>query len=575
MFKIMKYFKKYWWQILIVIIFVAIQTYVDLTLPEFMSKIVDTGIVKSDTNYIIKVGLQMLGLAFIGGIATIIVSFFASRIAAGTSRILRKKVFEKVSNFSSEEINKFSPASLITRTTNDIQHVQMTTFMILRMMVMAPIMAIGGISKVIKNSPSLTWIIAIAVVSLFIVIIILFSLAMPKFKMFQKLVDRLNLVTRENLTGLKVVRAFNNEEYQEQKFDKANTNLTKLNLFVNKVMITLQPLTMLIMNLTMVAVIWVGSHQVDIGALQIGDMMAFIQYAMQIMTSFMMLSMLFVMIPRASISANRIMEVLNTAPKITDPEDSKKPNNKLKGQVEFKNVSFAYPDADEAVLYDISFVAEKGKTTAFIGSTGSGKSTLINLIPRFYDVTDGEILVNGINVKDYKQEDLRNLIGYVPQKGVLFSGTIKSNLKYGNDKLTEKEMKEVSRVAQALDFIEEKDKKFDTHISQGGKNVSGGQKQRLSIARALAKNPDIFIFDDSFSALDFKTDKTLRTELKKYTKDATVLIVAQRISTIMNADKIIVLDEGKIVGIGTHKELINNCDVYKEIALSQLNEEEL
>jgi len=303
--------------------------------------------------------------------------------------------------------------------------------------------------------------------------------------------------------------------------------------------------------------------------------MAFIQYAMQIMTSFMMLSMLFVMIPRASISANRIMEVLNTAPKITDPEDSKKPNNKLKGQVEFKNVSFAYPDADEAVLYDISFVAEKGKTTAFIGSTGSGKSTLINLIPRFYDVTDGEILVNGINVKDYKQEDLRNLIGYVPQKGVLFSGTIKSNLKYGNDKLTEKEMKEVSRVAQALDFIEEKDKKFDTHISQGGKNVSGGQKQRLSIARALAKNPDIFIFDDSFSALDFKTDKTLRTELKKYTKDATVLIVAQRISTIMNADKIIVLDEGKIVGIGTHKELINNCDVYKEIALSQLNEEEL
>lgn len=575
MLKIMKYLKKYWWQVLLVIIFVAIQTYVDLTLPEFMSKIVDTGIVNSDTDYIIKVGLQMLGLSFIGIIATIIVSFFASRIAASTSRTLRKEVFEKVSNFSSEEINKFSPASLITRTTNDIQHVQMTIFMILRMMVMAPIMAIGGISKVLKNSPSLTWIIAIAVAVLFGVIIILFSLAMPKFKMFQKLVDRLNLVTRENLTGLKVVRAFNNEEHQEQKFDKANTDLTKLNLFVNKVMITLQPLTMLIMNLTMVAVIWVGSHEVDIGSLQIGDMMAFIQYAMQIMTSFMMLSMLFVMIPRASISTNRIIEVLNTTPKITDPEISKKPNNKLKGKVEFKNVTFAYPDADEAVLYDISFVAESGKTTAFIGSTGSGKSTLINLIPRFYDVTDGEILIGGVDVRDYKQKDLRNLIGYVPQKGVLFSGTIKSNLKYGNDKLTKEEMKEVARVAQALDFIEEKDKKFDTHISQGGKNVSGGQKQRLSIARALAKNPDIFIFDDSFSALDFKTDKILRRELKKYTKDATVLIVAQRISTIMNADKIVVLEEGKVVGIGTHKELINNCEIYKEIALSQLREEEL
>ncbi|MBE6153090.1 MAG: ABC transporter ATP-binding protein [Firmicutes bacterium] len=575
MLKIMKYLKKYWWQILLVVIFVAVQTYVDLTLPEFMSKIVDEGIVNSNTNRIIQIGIQMLGLALIGGIATIIVSFFSSRIAAATSRNIRKDVFEKVTNFSSAETNKFSKASLITRTTNDVQHIQMTTFMILRMMVMAPIMAIGGISKVLKNSPSLTWIIAIAVVVLFIIIIVLFSLAMPKFKIFQKLIDKLNLVTRENLTGLKVIRAFNNEEHQEEKFDKANTDLTKLNLFVNKVMILMQPLTMLVMNLTMVAVIWIGSHQVDIGSLQIGDMMAFIQYAMQIMTSFMMLSMLFVMIPRTSISANRIMEVLNTNPIITDPESSKKSNNKLKGQVEFKNVSFTYPDADEAVLCDISFIAEKGKTTAFIGSTGSGKSTLINLIPRFYDVTSGSILVGGIDVRDYLQKDLRDLIGYVPQKGVLFSGTIKSNLKYGNDKLSNEEMRKVSQVAQALDFIEEKDKKFDTHISQGGKNVSGGQKQRLSIARALAKNPEIFIFDDSFSALDFKTDKELRKELKKYTKDATVLIVAQRISTIMNADKIVVLDEGKIVGIGTHKELVKTCDVYKEIALSQLREEEL
>ena len=575
MLKMFKYLKEYWWQILLVVIFVVIQTYTDLTLPEYMSKIVDTGIVNSDTDYIIKVGFQMLGLALFGAVATIIVGYFSSRVASGTSKRLRKEVFEKVTNFSSEEIDKFSPASLITRTTNDIQHVQMAIFMFLRMLLMAPIIGIGGVTKVIKNSPSLTWVIAVAVGLLFIVIVILFSLVMPKFKMFQKLVDRLNLVTRENLTGLRVIRAFNNEEYQEQKFDKANKDLTKLSLFVNKVMILLQPSTMLIMNITTIAVIWFGSHFVDAGTLQIGSLMAFIQYAMQIMTSFMMLSMLFVIVPRASISANRIIEVLETEPKIKNPVEGKVANKNLIGQVEFKNVSFAYTDADEAVLTDISFIAESGKTTAFIGSTGSGKSTLINLIPRFYDVTDGEILVSGVNVKDYTQHELRKNIGYVPQKGVLFSGTIKSNLKYGNSKLTDEEMKEVARVAQALEFIESKDKKFDSHISQGGKNVSGGQKQRLSIARALAKKPDIFIFDDSFSALDFKTDKVLRSELKKHTKKATVLIVAQRISTIMNADKIVVLDEGKIVGMGTHKELVKTCDVYREIALSQLSEEEL
>ena len=575
MLKLLKYLKDYWWQILLVIIFVIIQTYTDLTIPEFMSKIVDTGIVNSDTDYIIKVGFQMLGLALFGAVATIIVGYFSSKVASGLSRKLRKEVFEKVTNFSSEEIDKFSSASLITRTTNDIQHVQMAIFMIFRMLLMAPIIGIGGVTKVIKNSPSLTWVIAVAVALLFIVIVILFSLAMPKFKMFQKLVDRLNLVTRENLTGLRVIRAFNNEEYQEQKFDNANKDLTKLNLFVNKVMILLQPTTMLIMNIATIAVIWFGSQFVDSGTLQIGDMMAFIQYTMQIMSSFMMLSMLFIIIPRASISANRVIEVLETEPKIKNPIYGKSADKKLLGQVEFKNVSFSYPDADEAILTDISFIAESGKTTAFIGSTGSGKSTLINLIPRFYDVTSGEILVSGVNVKDYTQHELRKNIGYVPQKGVLFSGTIKSNLKYGNEKLSNKEMEEVSRVAQALEFIEAKDKKFDSHISQGGKNVSGGQKQRLSIARALAKNPDIFIFDDSFSALDFKTDKILRKELKKYTKKATTLIVAQRISTIMNADKIIVLDEGKIVGTGTQKELIKNCEIYKEIALSQLSEEEL
>ena len=575
MLKMFKYLKEYWWQILIVILFVVVETYTDLTLPEYMSKIVDTGIVNSDTDYIIKVGLQMLGLALLGACGTIIVGYFSSKVASGLARRLRNEVFEKVTNFSSEEIDKFSSSSLITRTTNDVQQVQMAIFMLLRMLLRAPIIGIGGVTKVIKNSPSLTWVIAVAVGLLFIVIAILFSLAMPKFKIFQKLVDKLNLVTRENLTGLKVIRAFNNEEHQEQKFDIANKDLTNVSLYVNKVMILLQPSTMLIMNITTIAVIWFGAQFVDAGTLQIGSLMAFIQYAMQIMTSFMMLSMLFVIIPRASISANRITEVLETVPKIKEPKVCKSANKKLLGQVEFKNVSFAYPDADEAVLTNISFVAKPGQTTAFIGSTGSGKSTLINLIPRFYDVTDGEILVSGVNVKDYSTHELRKNIGYVPQKGVLFSGTIKSNIKYGNEKLTNEEMKEVASVAQALDFIENNEEQFDTHISQGGKNVSGGQKQRLSIARALATKPQIFIFDDSFSALDFKTDKTLRKELKKHTKNATVLIVAQRISTIMNAEQIIVLDEGKIVGIGTHKKLIENCELYKEIALSQLSKEEL
>ena len=573
--KIFKYLKKYWWQMLIVAIFVTIQTYTDLTLPEFMSKIVDTGIVNSDTNYIIKVGLEMLAFAFLGVISTIIVGYFSAKISSGLGKNLREDVFKSVSKFSSEDVNKFSSSSLITRTTNDIQQVQMAVFMVFRMLLMAPLMGIGGVMKVVKNSPSLTWIIAISVGLLFVIIAILFSLAMPKFKILQKLVDRLNLVTRENLTGLRVIRAFNNEEYQEKKFNKANKDLTKVNLFVNKVMIVLQPATMLIMNITTIGVIWFGAHFVDSGALQIGDMMAFIQYAMQIMMSFMMLSMLFIIIPRASISASRIKEVLDTKPKIKDSKTPKKALKEELGKIEFNNVSFAYPDSDEAVLNDISFIAESGKTTAFIGSTGSGKSTLINLIPRFYDVVDGEILVNGIDARDYELKDLRNHIGYVPQKGVLFTGTIKSNLKYGNENITDKELKEVSKVAQALDFIMEKDNKFDTEISQGGKNVSGGQKQRLSIARALAKNPDIFIFDDSFSALDFKTDKTLRAELKKYTKNATVLIVAQRISTIMNADKIIVLDEGKKVGEGTHEHLLKTCKVYKEIASSQLSKEEL
>ncbi len=573
--KILSYLKKYWWQIILVIVFVAIQAHTDLTLPEYMSKIVDTGITNSDMDYIIKVGIEMILLTLVGVVSTIIVGFFSAKISSGLAKSLRKDVFESVSNFSSEEINKFSQSSLLTRTTNDIQQIQMAIFMVLRMLLMAPMMGIGGITKVVKNSPSLTWIIAISVAALFIILILLFSIAMPKFKILQKLIDRLNLVTRENLTGLRVIRAFNKEEYQEQKFNKASKDLTSVNLFVNRVMIILQPATMLIMNITTIAVIWFGSQYVDSGTLQIGDMMAFIQYSMQIMISFMMLSMLFVIVPRASISANRIKEVLNTKSKIKDSKNPKLPERENIGNIEFNNVSFSYPDSDEAVLNDISFIAEKGKTTAFIGSTGSGKSTLINLIPRFYDVTDGEILVNGIDVRDYKLSDLRDYIGYVPQKGILFSGTIKSNIKYGNDNLSDNEIENVAKVSQSYDFIMEKDNKYNTEISQGGKNVSGGQKQRLSIARALAKNPAIFIFDDSFSALDFKTDRVLRKELKNYTKDATVLIVAQRISTIMNADKIIVLDEGKIVGMGKHKDLLKSCKIYKEIALSQLSKEEL
>lgn len=532
---------------------------------------------KLQNSYIFKTGGQMLGIAIVSMIAAVIVSFLAARTAAILGRNLRSKVYEKVMSFSEEEMKEFSTASLITRSTNDIQQIQMMSAMLLRLVFYAPLMAMGGIFKVVNSNVSMTWIIAVAVLSIIFIIGILFSVVMPKFKLVQKLIDRLNLVSREIITGIPVIRAFSNQKYEEARFEKANRELTKNNIFVNRMMSCMMPMMMLIMNLITVLIVWTGSHGVDTGAMQVGDMMAFIQYTMQIIISFLVISMMSIMIPRASVSAGRIMEVLNTEPRILDPEKGKaeKFDDTKKGVVEFRNVSFKYPDADEEILKNISFTAKPGETTAFIGSTGSGKSTLINLIPRFFDATEGEIIVDGVNIKNVEQHELRKRIGYVPQKGILFTGTIASNLRYGNPDATDDEIRDAAEIAQAMEFISTKPDGFATEISQGGTNVSGGQKQRLSIARAIAKNPEIYIFDDSFSALDLKTDAALRKALKPKTKDATVLIVAQRISTILHAEQIIVLNEGEIVGKGTHKELLDNCEIYRQIALSQISKEEL
>ncbi|CCL57687.1 ABC transporter multidrug-family ATP-binding/permease [Clostridioides difficile] len=532
---------------------------------------------KTQNNYILFTGAKMLGIAMISMVATITVGFLAARVAASVGRNLRSGVFRKVMSFSNTEMNEFSTASLITRSTNDIQQIQMLMVMLLRIVFYAPIMAIGGVIKVLNTNTSMAWIIAVAVVAILSLIVVLFSVVMPKFKLVQKLVDKLNLVSREIITGIPVIRAFSTEKHEEERFDKANKNLTKTNLFVNRVMTCMMPAMMLIMNLITVLIVWRGAYSVDSGAMQVGDMMAFIQYTMQIIMSFLMISMVSIMLPRASVSATRIDEVLVSDISIKDPEKSEAQEFKedKKGLVEFKNVSFMYPDAEEPILTNISFTAKPGETTAFIGSTGSGKSTLINLIPRFFDVTEGEILLGGVNIKNVSQHDLREKIGYVPQKGVLFSGTIESNLKYGRKDATDEEMRTAAEIAQATEFIDSKLEAFKTEISQGGTNVSGGQKQRLSIARAIAKNPEVYIFDDSFSALDLKTDAALRKALKSKTAESTVLIVAQRISTILNAEQIIVLNEGEIVGIGTHKELLKNCEVYEQIALSQLSKEEL
>lgn len=527
--------------------------------------------------YIIKTGLQMLGVAMVTMISAISIMFLSSRVAARLGKTLREKVFRKVLSFSNQEFNEFSAASLITRSTNDIQQIQQLLSILFRVVVYAPIIAIGGLITVVSTSNlSMAWIIGLAVLAILIVVGTLFATTMPKFKKSQTLIDKLNLVSREILTGIPVIRAFNTQKREEDRFESANKDLMKNSVFVNSVMSMMMPIMMFIMNSIMILIIWVGGHNIDSGVMQVGDMMAFLQYTMQIVMSFLMISMISIMLPRASVSAKRINEVLEKEPAIKDkPElEQAKFDLKKKGLVEFRNVSFRYPDAESEILSDISFTANPGETTAIIGSTGSGKSTVVNLIPRFYDVTGGEILIDGVNIKDVSQKDLRSKIGFVPQKGILFSGTIESNIKYGKD-ITDDEMKRVAEIAQASEFIEKKDEKYDSEIAQGGNNVSGGQKQRLSIARALAIDPEIFVFDDSFSALDLRTDRNLRDALKKQTSGKTIIMVAQRVSTIMNAEQIIVLEDGKIVGKGTHEELLKNCETYKQIALSQLSSEEL
>lgn len=528
---------------------------------------------KYQIKYVLNKGAMMLAIALIGMLVAILTGYLISKLAARISYTLRSKVVNKIMSFSSAECKEFGASSLITRSTNDIEQIKNFSVMLLRIVVFAPIMGIGAFIKVYDNP--LNWLIAVALIIMIALISILFALAMPKFKSMQKLIDKMNLVSREIITGMPVIRTFGTENYEEKRFDKANQKLTKTNLFVNRLMGIMMPSMMLVMNIISILIIWYGAKEIDLGTLQVGSLLAFITYTMQIIMSFLMIAMVSVILPRAMVSLKRIKEILKKESSIKEVENPIPFNEEEKGIVEFKNVSFKYPDADEAMLKNISFKAIPGTTTAFIGSTGSGKSTLINLIPRFFDTTEGEILVDGVNIKEASIKELRSKIGYVPQKGMLFSGTIESNLKLGNEDLTENEMHDAAKVSQALEFILNKTDKFESEISQGGANVSGGQKQRLSIARAIAKNPEIYIFDDSFSALDFKTDAALRKELKRHAKDATVLIVAQRISTIMNADNIIVLNEGEVVGAGTHKELLQNCSIYKEIALSQLREEEL
>lgn len=531
---------------------------------------------KLQNDYIRLAGLQMLGIAAISMISAITIMLFSSRVAAKLGRTVREKVFKKVLSFSHSEFTEYSTASLITRSTNDIQQIQSLIAMMFRVLVYAPIMGIGAFLKVlIQSDNSMAWIIGVAILAILFIIGTLFIIAMPKFKKLQTLIDKINQVSREILTGLPVIRAFNKEKHEEGRFEQANMNLRKTNTFVSRAMSMMMPMLMFIMNSTMLLIIWVGGHNVDEGILQVGDMMAFIQYTMHILISFLFISMLSIMLPRASVAANRIVEVLETDPSIKDDKDPKKFDSNKKGLVEFKNVSFRYPDADTEILEDINFTAKPGETTAIIGSTGSGKSTIINLIPRFYDVTEGEILVDGVNIKAVTQKDLREIIGLVPQKGILFSGTIESNIKYSDETMEDSVMVEAATIAQATEFIETKEEKYKSLIAQSGNNVSGGQKQRLAIARVIAKNPEIYIFDDSFSALDFKTDSKLREALSEKTQDKTVIIVAQRISTIMNADQIIVLEEGKVVGVGKHEELMKNNETYKQIALSQLSEEEL
>lgn len=530
---------------------------------------------KIQNNYMFTTGGKMILLALFSMIVSVIVGFLASKVSAGLGRNLRNGVFNKVVSFSNAEFDHFSTASLITRSTNDVQQIQLIMVMIIRIVCYAPILGIGGVIKVLRTNTDMAWIAALALGVILFIVIFIILVVMPKFKLVQKLIDRLNLVTREILIGVPVIRAFGTDKYEEERFDKANRDLTKTSLFVNRIMICMMPIMMFIMNAVTILIVWSGAYNIDKGAMQVGDLMAFIQYTMQIIMSFLMISMISVMIPRASVSMARIDEILNSKTVITDKENTKTLPKNFKGVVEFDNVSFSYPNASENVLSNINFTANSGQTTAIIGATGCGKSTLVNLIPRFYDVTSGSIKIDGIDIRDLSQYDLRDKIGYVPQKGVLFSGTIESNIKYTDKEISDEDMNNAIEISQSKEFISQKEFGVESEISQGGKNVSGGQKQRLSIARAIAKKPSIFIFDDSFSALDYKTDLTLRNALKEKTKDSTVIIVAQRISTILHAEQIIVLDEGQIVGKGTHKELLKSCEIYKQIALSQLSQEEL
>ena len=572
--QLVRYLIPYVFWFAVLVIFVYGQTAVTLSLPDYMANIVNKGIIGSDTNYILTTGIWMLFITLLGGLCTVGVSFTASRIGTGFVRRLRLAFFTRVENFSLNEFNTFSTASLITRATNDMQQLQQTLVLLLRMALVAPFMGVGAIIKAYQLSPSMSWIMAVAIGVLVAIIMTLFAIVVPKFKKIQLLVDRLSLVTREMLTGIRVIRAFHKETFEEKKFDTANRQSVKLNLFVNRSMVILQPTMMFIMSVTSLAIIWIGAHFIDTGSLQLGSMLAFMQYATQAIGAFLMLSFIFILAPRALVSANRINEVLSSQPTVQDPKEPQTLPKNSKGRIEFRDVSFGYSDSEEPVLSHISFTAEPGKTTAIIGGTGSGKSTLVNLIPRLYDVANGEILLDGVDIRTVRQADLRSRIGYAAQKATLFSGTVASNIGYGNH-LTQERIEEAAGIAQATGFIEALPEKYKDQVARGGSNLSGGQKQRISIARAIAKQPVVYLFDDSFSALDLKTDAALRRALAKETTNKTVIIVAQRISSIMHADQIIVLDDGKIVDSGTHKALLKSSKVYREIAESQLTTAEL